>query len=193
MENFPQVAVRCGFHRFRPLMASALMTFDLEIPNCRAILAGRMPAMKAARTAFTFPLGSGIPATSRCRGLEPLSRLVGLLRGKAPEPLGGVLPRRFILPRVAACSDSKSSSFRCLTALGRFFVKTWRCCGWAGAAFTAGSLGGELSRTTSAEKRSGKDWPRSRPMVRLWRSECGAATPARGRKCRSRVILLGEA
>jgi hypothetical protein len=30
-------------------------------------------------------------------------------------------------------------------------------------------------------------------MVRLWRSECGAATPARGRKCRSRVILLGEA
>jgi hypothetical protein len=80
-------------------MASALMTFDLEIPNCRAILAGRMPAMKAARTAFTFPLGSGISATSRCRGLEPLSRLVGLLRGKAPE-LGGVLPRRFISPRV---------------------------------------------------------------------------------------------
>ncbi len=28
-------------------------TFDSEIPNCRAILAGEIPALKAERTTFT--------------------------------------------------------------------------------------------------------------------------------------------
>jgi len=31
------------FHRFGSSAASAFLTFDWEIPNCRAILAGMMP------------------------------------------------------------------------------------------------------------------------------------------------------
>ena len=33
------------FHRFGSSVASAFLTFDWEIPNCRAILAGVMPAL----------------------------------------------------------------------------------------------------------------------------------------------------
>ena len=40
-------------YRFDVSPANALRTFAWEIPNCRAILAGVMPALKAARTAFT--------------------------------------------------------------------------------------------------------------------------------------------
>jgi hypothetical protein len=39
-------------HRFGSSVAKAFRTFDWEIPNCRAILAGVMPALKAARTTF---------------------------------------------------------------------------------------------------------------------------------------------
>ena len=35
--------------------AKAFRTSACEIPNCRAILDGVMPALKAARTAFDFP------------------------------------------------------------------------------------------------------------------------------------------
>jgi hypothetical protein len=41
------------FHRFGSSVANAFLTLDWEIPNCRAILAGVMPALKAERTAFT--------------------------------------------------------------------------------------------------------------------------------------------
>jgi hypothetical protein len=34
-------------------LASVFLTLDRDIPNCRAILAGVMPALNAARTAFT--------------------------------------------------------------------------------------------------------------------------------------------
>src|SRR5260370_22343109 len=44
-----------GHHRFRVSDANALRTSDCEIPNCRAILDGVTPALKAARTAFNFP------------------------------------------------------------------------------------------------------------------------------------------
>jgi hypothetical protein len=40
-------------HRFSSCEANALRTFDWEIPNCRAIREGVMPALKAARTAFS--------------------------------------------------------------------------------------------------------------------------------------------
>ena len=40
-------------YRFVSSDAKALRTFDWEIPNCRAIRDGVMPALKAARTAFT--------------------------------------------------------------------------------------------------------------------------------------------
>lgn len=36
--------------------ASAFRTSDCEIPNCRAIRDGVIPALKAARTAFNFLL-----------------------------------------------------------------------------------------------------------------------------------------
>jgi hypothetical protein len=41
------------FHLFGSSLASAFLTLDWEIPNCRAILAGVIPALKAERTAFT--------------------------------------------------------------------------------------------------------------------------------------------
>ena len=41
------------FHLFGSSLANAFLTFDCEIPNCLAILAGLMPALKAERTAFT--------------------------------------------------------------------------------------------------------------------------------------------
>jgi len=40
-------------HRFNSSDANAFRTFAWEIPNCRAIRDGVMPALKAARTAFT--------------------------------------------------------------------------------------------------------------------------------------------
>jgi hypothetical protein len=45
--------VRFDRHCFDSSDASAFRTFDWEIPNCRAIRVGVMPALKAARTAFT--------------------------------------------------------------------------------------------------------------------------------------------
>jgi hypothetical protein len=69
-------------HRFAVSDANALRTSDCEIPNCRAILDGVMPALKAARTAFNFPCVKGTAAgtSSRC-----------VLRFLA----GSFLPRRF--------------------------------------------------------------------------------------------------
>jgi len=42
----------CCLHHVASSVAKAFRTFDWEIPNCRAILAGVMPALKAARTMF---------------------------------------------------------------------------------------------------------------------------------------------
>ena len=40
-------------HRFSSGEASTFRTFDWQIPNCRAIREGVMPALRAARTAFS--------------------------------------------------------------------------------------------------------------------------------------------
>jgi hypothetical protein len=61
-------------HRFTISDANALRISDCEIPNCRAILEGVMPALKAARMAFSFAYGS-------IRLLLPLVSL----KGNAPE------------------------------------------------------------------------------------------------------------
>jgi hypothetical protein len=53
VEKFPLGCSGRVLHRFGSSVASAFRTFDSEIPNCRAILAGVMPALKAERTAFT--------------------------------------------------------------------------------------------------------------------------------------------
>ena len=41
-------------YRFHSSDANAFRTFDREIPNCRAIRDGVMPALKAERTAFSY-------------------------------------------------------------------------------------------------------------------------------------------
>ncbi len=40
-------------YRFVSSDAKAVRTFDWEMPNCRAIRDGVIPALKAARTAFS--------------------------------------------------------------------------------------------------------------------------------------------
>ena len=58
-------------HRFAMSDANALRTSECEIPNCRAILDGVTPALKAARTAFNFPCVKETAAgtsTRRVRG-----------------------------------------------------------------------------------------------------------------------------
>src|SRR6185369_3095879 len=52
--------------RSRPSVASAFLTSDCEIPNCRAIAEGLTPALKAARTAFSLPVVNE-PAPSSAR------------------------------------------------------------------------------------------------------------------------------
>jgi hypothetical protein len=49
----PFHSFRVAAHRLGSSDANAFRTFDWEIPNCRAIRDGVMPALKAARTAFT--------------------------------------------------------------------------------------------------------------------------------------------
>src|SRR5215467_7468712 len=46
-------------HRFATSDANALRTTDCEIPNCRAILDGVMPALKSSANGIQFPLGQG--------------------------------------------------------------------------------------------------------------------------------------
>ena len=60
-------------HCFGSSVASAFRTLDWEIPNCRAILAGVMPALKAERTAFTSPRVNVASEMSACRLWELLS------------------------------------------------------------------------------------------------------------------------
>jgi hypothetical protein len=76
--------------RSRP-SASAFLTSDCEIPNCRAIAEGLTPALKAARTAFSLPVVN-----------EPVPCLAGAWRGCGLASavgfsfarLGGSRPRR---------------------------------------------------------------------------------------------------
>src|SRR5262249_2315305 len=98
-------------HRFAISDANALRTSDREIPNCRAILEGVMPALKAARTAFNFPCVNGRTTSTR-RGSEILG--------------ARLLPRRFCSAMTAASNWSSSWSSRCLTAFGKSLGRMWR-------------------------------------------------------------------
>jgi hypothetical protein len=75
--------------------ANAFLMSDCEIPNCRAIRDGAMPALKAARTAFSFPDVKFV-GTSTCW------RLRGLLLDEA------FLPRRFCSASTAESNRSRS-------------------------------------------------------------------------------------
>ena len=135
-------------------VASAFRTSDWDKPNCRAIREGVMPALKAARTAFTCPRVNESATASGCHlgeGLEGLS--VGEDR----------LPLRFASASATASSRSSSSSSRCLTALGRSLGRTCRRCCTDEAPFVAG---GVVSPNGAVENRSGDACRvRSRPMA----------------------------
>jgi hypothetical protein len=47
--------------------ASTLRTSDWEIPNCLAMREGVIPALKAARTALTWPCANATLGSSGCR------------------------------------------------------------------------------------------------------------------------------
>jgi len=96
--------------------AKTFFTSDWEIPNCRAISDGLMPALNAARTALICPRVNETLATSNSLGWEDLSArderfVFSSLTGNLPRPLASW--------RHAAISRSNSLSVRCLTALGR--------------------------------------------------------------------------
>jgi hypothetical protein len=76
-----------GVHRFGSPVARAFRTFDCEIPNWRAILAGVTPALKAARTTFICPRVSVVSAMSTRRRWKKYSLLVIALETLVPNPL----------------------------------------------------------------------------------------------------------
>ena len=121
-------------------IASAFRTSDWDKPNCRAIRAGVMPALKAARTAFTCPRVKETATATGCRFGGGLS--VG----------GDRLPLRFASASATVSSRSSSSSSRCLTALGRSLGRTCRRGCTDEACFVAG---GVASPNGAVENRSG--------------------------------------
>jgi hypothetical protein len=125
----------CNRGHFRPeaTPASAFRTSDCEIPNCRAIRDGVTPALKAARTAFNFPLvnGSGTCSTRRLRGLSSKS--------------GGFLPRRCCSAEATATNWSSSASVSRFIAFGRSLGRMCR---------TALPVGDDGSGVTGGEERS---------------------------------------
>jgi hypothetical protein len=94
--------------------ASAFRTSDCEIPNCRAIRDGVIPALKAARTAFNFPLVNESGSSSNRRLRE--------LSSKA----GGFLPRRCCSAKAAATNWSSSGSVSRFIAFGRSLGRACR-------------------------------------------------------------------
>src|SRR5262249_36231607 len=57
--------------------ASTLRTSDWEIPNCLAMREGVIPALKAARTALTWPRVNATLGSSGCRQRTPLCGHMG--------------------------------------------------------------------------------------------------------------------
>ena len=79
------VLCRCG-HKLALLYApaldaSTLRTSDWDMPNCRAMSLGLIPALNAARTALICPRVNESGAGSTCRPEEDLSVRDERLRG----------------------------------------------------------------------------------------------------------------
>ena len=121
---------------------SAARTSPWDKPNCRAIRVGVMPALKAARTAFSCPRVNETGASTFRLG-KRLS--VGVV----------CLPLRFASASVTASRRSSSSSLRCLTAFGRSLGSTCRLAFADEAGFVAG---GDVFSTPAAENRSDLPW-----------------------------------
>ena len=134
----PNVLGQSSLPSFDVPVANAFRTWDDDKPNCRAIRAGPMPALKAARTAFSCPRTKE-SADSR-------------LRVGGRLPVGAVcLPLRFASARVTTSRRSSSSSLRCLTAFGRSLGRTCRASCDDEIRFVVAE---DLSSTGAAEKRS---------------------------------------
>jgi len=118
---------------------SAARTSPWDKPNCRAIRVGVMPALKAARTAFSCPRVNETGASTFRLG-ERLS--VGVVS----------LPLRFASASVTTSRRSSSSSLRCFTAFGRSLGRTCRRSSADEIRFAAD---GDVSPTDAVEKRSG--------------------------------------
>ena len=168
----------CNRGHLRPeaTPASAFRTSDCEMPNCRAMRDGVIPALKAARTAFNFPLvsGSGTSSTRRLRGLS--------------SEAGGFLPRRFCSAEATATNWSSSASVSRFIAFGRSLGRMCRTAAvLAGDGGSGGTGGEDCSR--AVENRSAVVGPiRSLPMVlscrRHRRTARGAIVLSPGEYCR---------
>ena len=158
-----------------------MRTSDWDMPNCRAMSLGLIPALNAARTALICPR---VNESRRRFNLPPggrFARSCRRLRGLIVD--GPNLPRCPISSRVAAWSKSNSASLKCLTAVRRFFGSTCRCedASAVGCVAGMGPIGdGVPSRTVSVENRSGVACsPRSRPMRGSCLHRCRQATSGR--------------
>ena len=141
--------------------ANTFLTSDWDMPNCRAICDGLMPALSAARTALTCPRVNETFATLACRW----SFDGDCFRTDSSVEFGWMLgsnrPRRFASSTDAVMSRSNSLSVRYFTALGRSLGSTCRFKAVSVAASVAETClvgGGEASRTISVENRSGVAW-----------------------------------
>jgi hypothetical protein len=141
--------------------AITFLTSDWDMPNCRAICDGLIPALVAARTALTCPLVNETFAPSACRW----SFDGDCFRTDSSVGFGWMLgnnrPRRFASSTDAVMSRSSSISVRYLTALGRSLGSTCHFEAVSVAASVAETrlVGrGEASRTISVENRSGVAW-----------------------------------
>jgi hypothetical protein len=143
--------------------ANTFLTSDWDMPNCRAMSDGLMPALSAARTALICPRVNETVATSARRLSLDDDRFGTKSCSVFGWTLGGNLPRRFASSTDAVISRSSSLSVRCLTALGRSLGRTCRCSCADGTCFVVGEV---LSPTGVVENRSGVACGvRSRPMV----------------------------
>jgi hypothetical protein len=137
MRNPEQIDASTVNQGFRALVApaSTCLTAACETPNCRAMIDGLMPAMKAARTAFVFPTLSAGTASSEAVGaseeagfFSPAGRgtlsTAGLTSAGFIGALvtsGGNRPRCVASAVTAASSVSISPSPSRLSAPGRSF------------------------------------------------------------------------
>ena len=115
--------------------ANTLRTSDWEIPNCFAMREGLIPALKVARTAFTWPCVNALSGSSGCRRSDDSVAIDGSDAGSpAPIRVAGrssgtpavSLPRRCSSCRLAAISLSSSKSPNCWSALARSIGNTYR-------------------------------------------------------------------
>ena len=144
---------RLAYLRREVSLANALCTSDCEIPNCRAIRDAETPALKAARTAFNFPLvkAGGASSTRRLRELSSDTR--------------GRLPRRCCSAKAAATNWSSSGSVSRFIGFGRSLGRTCRMASLA-TCEDGGRLNNCDGRSRTEENRSGVVEPvRSLPIA----------------------------